>query len=435
MAQDLNRKLVVEGLLKVEKSGFSNLVLPSLLKDTRLSSQDKAFISNLFYGTIERKITLNHILQSFISKPLKKLDKEVLAIMQSGLYQILYMNSVPSFAAINQAVGLCSSFKKTSAKGLVNAVLRKVSANGVVLPDEKDKFTFLSVKYSCPVWLIKKWFNEYGETDTVEMLKSSVGEPPLYIRVNNTLTDVNKLKESLSEQGIESEFTEIKNSLRVHFSGKDIEKTDAYKNGLFHVQDLASQICAAAVDAQPGQTVFDLCSAPGGKAYTVAENMNNEGKVLCFDIYESRVKLIKNGANRLGLDIIQAQVSDASVFNSKIGKADRVLCDVPCSGLGIIRRKPEIKYKNADEFSDLPEIQYSILKNASSYVKPEGRLIYSTCTLSKAENDNVVDRFLAENNDFEADSFAVNNQKFSTLTLMPHKNNSDGFFISVFRRK
>ena len=431
-----SRQTAFEALIKTERQGgFSNLTLDCVLSRSELDARDRSFVSNLFYGVIERRITVDYQLERYLSKPLKKLKPEVLIIMRMGAYQILFMDKVPDSAAVNESVKLSRKNGCSFASSLINAVLRKVSSNGIVLPDEKDEKAHLSVKYSCPLWLIDKWFNEYGKEDTVEMLKSSVGEPPLYIRVNNTLTNTEQLKENFSQQGIECEITDIENSLKVNFSGNDIEKTDAYKSGLFHVQDLASQICAAAVNAQEGQTVFDLCSAPGGKAYTVAETMNNQGKVLCFDIYENRVNLIKNGAARLGLSIIEAQVSDASVFNEKIGKADRVLCDVPCSGLGIIRRKPEIKYKNEDEFSDLPKIQYSILKNASKYVKSQGRLVYSTCTLSKAENDDVVDRFLKENDEFEADFFTVNNQQFSRLTLMPHKNNSDGFFISVFRRK
>ena len=431
-----SRQTAFDALIKTERQGgFSNLTLASVLSKTKLDTRDRSFVSNIFYGVIERRITIDYQLEQYLSKPLKKLKPEVLVILRMGAYQILFMDKVPDRAAVNESVKLSRKNGCSFASSLINAVLRKVSLNNIVLPDEKNEMKFLSVKYSCPEWLIDKWFREYGETDTVEMLKSSVGEPPLYIRVNNTLTDATTLSNDLEKQGIKCELTDIENSLMVHFSGNDIEKTDSYKKGLFHVQDLASQICAAALDAKEGQTVFDLCSAPGGKAYTVAETMNNIGKVLCFDIYENRVNLIRKGAERLGLNIISAQTSDASVFNDSIGTADRVLCDVPCSGLGIIRRKPEIKYKDKDDFNDLPDIQYSILKNASRYVKSGGKLLYSTCTLSRAENDEIVDRFLKENNDFSAETFSVGKLRCERITLMPHKNNSDGFFISLFRRK
>ena len=431
-----SRQTAFDALIKTERQGgFSNLTLDSVLSKTNLDTRDRSFVSNIFYGVIERKITIDYQLEQYLSKPLKKIKPEVLVILRMGTYQILFMDKVPDRAAVNESVKLSRKNGCSFASSLINAVLRKVSLNNIVLPDEKNDMKFLSVKYSCPEWLIDKWFREYGETDTVEMLKSSVGEPPLYIRVNNTLTDAATLSDDLEKQGIKCELTDIENSLMVHFSGNDIEKTDSYKKGLFHVQDLASQICAAALDAKEGQTVFDLCSAPGGKAYTVAETMNNIGKVLCFDIYENRVNLIRKGAERLGLNIISAQTSDASVFNDSIGTADRVLCDVPCSGLGIIRRKPEIKYKDKDDFNDLPEIQYSILKNASRYVRSGGKLLYSTCTLSRAENDEIVDRFLKENNDFSAETFSVGKLRCERITLMPHKNNSDGFFISLFRRK
>lgn len=431
-----SRQTAFDALIKtVRQGGFSNLTLDSVLSKTKLDTRDRSFVSNIFYGVIERKITIDYQLEQYLSKPLKKLKPEVLVILRMGAYQILFMDKVPDRAAVNESVKLSRKNGCSFASSLINAVLRKVSLNNIVLPDEKNEMKFLSVKYSCPEWLIDKWFREYGKTDTVEMLKSSVGEPPLYIRVNNTLTDAVTLSDDLEKQGIKCELTDIENSLMVHFSGNDIEKTDSYKKGHFHVQDLASQICAAALDAKEGQTVFDLCSAPGGKAYTVAETMNNIGKVLCFDIYENRVNLIRKGAERLGLNIIFAQTSDASVFNDSIGTADRVLCDVPCSGLGIIRRKPEIKYKDKDDFNDLPDIQYSILKNASRYVKSGGKLLYSTCTLSRAENDEIVDRFLKENNDFSAETFSVGKLRCERITLMPHKNNSDGFFISLFRRK
>ena len=431
-----SRQTAFDALIKTERQGgFSNLTLASVLSKTKLDTRDRSFVSNIFYGVIERRITIDYQLEQYLSKPLKKLKPEVLVILRMGAYQILFMDKVPDRAAVNESVKLSRKNGCSFASSLINAVLRKVSLNNIVLPDEKNEMKFLSVKYSCPEWLIDKWFREYGETDTVEMLKSSVGEPPLYIRVNNTLTDAVTLSDDLEKQGIKCELTDIENSLKVHFSGNDIEKTDSYKKGHFHVQDLASQICAAALDAKEGQTVFDLCSAPGGKAYTVAETMNNIGKVLCFDIYENRVNLIRTGADRLGLNIIIAQTSDASVFNDSIGTADRVLCDVPCSGLGIIRRKPEIKYKDKDDFNDLPDIQYSILKNASRYVKSGGKLLYSTCTLSRAENDEIVDRFLKENNDFSAETFSVGKLRCERITLMPHKNNSDGFFISLFRRK
>ena len=209
----------------------------------------------------------------------------------------------------------------------------------------------------------------------------------------------------------------------------------AYKNGLFHVQDTASQICVKALGAKENETVFDLCSAPGGKSFTTAQHMNNKGKILSFDLYEHRVKLINDGAKRLGIDIIEAKTGDAAVFDEMLGCADRVLCDVPCSGFGIIRRKPEIKYKDERSFDELPDIQYKIFANASRYVKSGGRIIYSTCTLNKKENEDVCERFLREHKEFRAVSVLEEFGESSFVTLMPHKNNSDGFFIASFEKE
>ncbi len=429
------RKVAFEALMKIEKdSAFSNLTLDSFLTKTELDARDKSFVSALFYGVIERKLTLDYNLSLYLDKPLKKLKPEVLVLLRLGAYQILFMDKVPSSAAVNESVKLS---KKTCsfASGLINAVLRKVDKNGLCLPDKNNLAEFLSVKFSCEKWICEKWIKEYGEDDTVNILEACNGSPDIFIRVNTTKTNPDILIESLKAEGVFAEKTYIDNALKIVLGGKDIEKLKAYSDGYFHVQDLASQICIKALDAKAGERVFDLCSAPGGKAYTTAEYMENSGSVLCFDKYQKRVDLIEKGALRLNLGIIEGEVSDALVFREDLGLADRVLCDVPCSGLGIIRRKPEIKYKSEDELKDLPEIQYSILTNGAKYVKKGGRLIYSTCALSKAENENVCQKFLDENESFKVIRPIPEICNNDFITLMPHKFDSDGFFIACFERK
>lgn len=421
--------------MKIEKdSAFSNLILDSFLTKTELDARDKSFVSALFYGVIERKLTLDYNLSLYLDKPLKKLKPEVLVLLRLGAYQILFMDKVPSSAAVNESVKLS---KKTCsfASGLINAVLRKVDKNGLCLPDKNNLAEYLSVKFSCEKWICEKWIKEYGEDDTVNILEACNGSPDIFIRVNTTKTNPDILIESLKAEGVFAEKTYIDNALKIVLGGKDIERLKAYSDGYFHVQDLASQICIKALDAKAGERVFDLCSAPGGKAYTTAEYMENSGSVLCFDKYQKRVDLIEKGALRLNLGIIEGEVSDALVFREDLGLADRVLCDVPCSGLGIIRRKPEIKYKSEDELKDLPEIQYSILTNGAKYVKKGGRLIYSTCALSKAENENVCQKFLDENESFKVIRPIPEICNNDFITLMPHKFDSDGFFIACFERK
>ena len=429
------RKIALDGLLKVEKDkAYSNLTLDAFLDKINPEPRDKAFISALFYGVIEKKITLDYNLSEYLDKPIKKLKPEVLVILRLGAYQILFMNKVPTSAAVNESVKLAKKYC-SFASGLINAVLRKVDKNGLLLPDEVNKSYYLSVKFSCEEWICKKWIDDYGYVDAESVLSLSSGSPDIFVRVNITKTTSDELISILKDENVDCEKTYIENALKINLKGNDIEKLSSYKSGLFHVQDLASQICIKALNPQKGETLFDLCSAPGGKAYTAAEYMENSGTVLCFDKYEHRVELIRDGAKRLGLDIIKGSVSNALIYRENLGKADKVLCDVPCSGLGIIRRKPEIKYKSYDEIKDLPEIQYNILKNGSEYVKVGGRIIYSTCTLSKDENDNVCSRFLKENKNFISVRPLDGLSDTDYITLMPHKNKSDGFFIACFERK
>lgn len=430
------RQTAFELLLRIEKEGaYSNLLLDETLGKTSLDTRDKAFVSALAYGTVERKLTIDYQLCQYLSKPLKKLRPEVLVILRMGAYQIFYMDKVPDSAAVNESVKLSRNNKCSFASSLVNAVLRKCALNGLVFPKETDAENHLSVKYSCPKWLIHKWLKEYGKEDTTEILKSSNGKIETVIRVNTLKTDSKKLQTMLQNEGVTCKDGYIENSLIISLEGRDVASLDSFKDGLFHVQDTASQLCAKAVCAEEGDTVFDLCSAPGGKTFTISQQMNDKGKIFAFDLYQQRVNLIAEGAHRLGIEIVNARKGDAAVFDESLGLADKVLCDVPCSGLGIIRRKPEIKYKEKESLEELPKIQLEILKNGSKYVKKGGRLVYSTCTLSKAENEDVCEAFLSGNKSFVAVRPLPEVSDDNFVTLMPHKNGSDGFFIAAFEKK
>ncbi len=429
------RKVAFEALMKLERdSAFSNLTLDGFLNKYEMEPRDKSFVSALFYGVIERKLTLEYNLSLYLQKPLSKLKPEAAMILRLGAYQLLFMDKIPSSAAINESVKLSKKYC-SYASGLINAVLRKTDKSGLILPEDDKSAYFLSVKYSCEKWLCEKWIKEYGYENAEGVLAASAGSPETFVRVNTTKVSDDILIDELKKEGVYSEKTYIDNALKIRLNGNDTEKLSCFKKGLFHVQDLASQICIKALDAKEGERIFDLCSAPGGKAYTAAEYMNNKGDVLCFDKYEGRVNLINKGAERLGLDIINGAVSDALIYRDELGTADRVLCDVPCSGTGIIRRKPEIKYKSEEELSGLPEIQYNILVNGSKYVKKGGRLIYSTCALSKDENEHVCERFLRNFADFKAITPLAEFSDKPFVTLMPHTNSSDGFFIAGFERK
>lgn len=436
MKEKSARQAAYSVLLRVEKEkAYSNLALDAFFRNTDLERRDKAFAAALVYGVIERKLTIDYNLSLYLSKPLNKMKPEPRTTLRLGAFQLLFSSSVPASAAVNESVKLSKSNGFSYSSGLINAVLRKVAKNGLVLPESSDKLGFLSVKYSCPVHLIEKWISEYGEENALSILEHSFGSGKISVRVNTLKTTAAELKESFEKSGIGCDFGFAENSLVLSLSGSGIDETAQFKQGLFHVQGIPSQLCAASLDAKAGETVFDLCSAPGGKAFTAAEQMNNKGKVFAFDLYEGRVNLIEKGAKRLGIDIITAAVADASGFEPTLGQADRVLCDVPCSGLGIIAKKPEIKYKDESEFSELPEIQYSILENGSRYVKPFGRLVYSTCTLNKSENEGVCERFLKQHENFVPVNPFGRAEEGAFVTFFPDENNSDGFFIAAFERK
>lgn len=429
---------VYELLMKMEKSAYSNIALSSALNSSSLSGQDKRLVSRLFYGVIERKITLDHIVSKYSKKPPEKLDREVLTVLRIGLYQLLYMDKTPDNAAVNGSVELVKANRKSSASGFVNAVLRSFIRDGKKIEYPKDKVQRLSVENSCPVWLVDKLILEYGEENAVSLIKLDSNPPPAAVRVNTTLTTTDKLIKCLADEGVTANLCSIlPNCLFLNGTGA-IESLTAFKEGLFHVQDLSSQLCAEALGAVSGDVVLDMCSAPGGKSFTIAEIMENKGSLFAYELHKKRADLVSKGASRLKLDIISAAENNASVYSDKIQMADKILCDVPCSGLGVIRRKPEIKYKNEAELERLPEIQLSILETSSKYLKDGGELVYSTCSVSRSENDEVVDRFLKRNPQFKEIPFLENiGGPFGTgrATVFPKDFGSDGFFICKFRKQ
>lgn len=434
-----SRKFVVRLLTKLdENSSYSNIILDNALEKSDLTVQDKKFASALFYGVLERQLTLDEIIKSLSKNPKNKLSGNVRNILRTGLYQLKYMDSVPDSAAVDEAVKLAKKDRNPAVSGFVNGMLREFIRNGKKLPKRSDPLEKLALEYSCPLWLVKKWNNEYGREVCLNMLETSVGQAPTSVRINTVFHDMNSTLDMLLADGATFEINNfLPDSVNVCFS-RSVEKTKAYTEGRLHVQDLSSQLCCSALDPRENDVVLDLCSAPGGKTFTIAERMKNHGRVLAFDLHENRVGLIKSGAERLGLSCVEARVNNAKVFDPDMLKADRVLCDVPCSGLGVIRRKPEIKYKAPQDFERLPEIQYDILRTSSAYVRLGGTLVYSTCTVSRAENDEVVDRFLKENPDFEpaplGDSFGDCKNE-CRVTITPAKWGSDGFFIAKFIRR
>jgi 16S rRNA (cytosine967-C5)-methyltransferase len=418
-------------------NAYSNLAVNGLFSADNYSARDKAFISRLYYGVIERQITLDYVVSLYSSKPLQKLDKEVLLVLRMGLYQILYMDSVPDNAAVSEAVNLAKVIGKFSATGFINAVLRNFIRDGKKIKPISDNIKSLSVEYSCPEDLIKMWLSQYDFNDVLAFLKASLEPSKLHIRVNTAKIDTDLLIDKFAEINISAVKSDIIDNCLIVDNIGSVENCSLFKSGFFHVQDLSSQLCCLALNPQPQQRVLDICSAPGGKAFTIAELMNDSGEIIACDLHDKRVNLIKSGLSRLELKSITALQNDAKIYNDSLGRFDKVLCDVPCSGLGVIRNKPEIKYKPLSEISELPEIQYDILCTAAKYLKIGGELIYSTCSLNKHENDNVIDKFLTNNPDYKGISFLDRIGKpFGSYkaTIFPEYFGSDGFFISKIVR-
>lgn len=433
------RQNAMEILLNMQRNcAYSNLALDAKLNSSKTAGADSAFLTALVYGTLERLITIDYNLSLYLKQPLKKLKPEVITALRIGTYQILFMDKVPERAAVNESVKLVKNNKSAFASGFVNAVLRNVAKNGIKYPETQNEIYNMSVRFSFPEWIVKLFSDSYGKETAFNILDALSNKASLYIRVNTQKCTVQELKEELEKENIECRTVDgVENALELVNPGA-VEKIKAYKDGLFHVQDLSSQLCCAALAPKAGERVFDMCAAPGGKSFTLAEMMEGEGELLSFDIYDSRLSLIESGAKRLSLSNIKVSANDASKYDSSLGEADKVLCDVPCSGLGIIRRKPEIRYKKPSDIDKLPSIQYDILCACIQYVKLGGKLVYSTCSLNPAENAEVCERFLKEHNNFKVVSTLENlDNRYATgefLTLMPHLNGTDGFFIASFIR-
>ena len=390
---------------------YSNIVLEKGLK--AVESKDKSFVSRLVYGVIERRLSLDYAINKFLNGKTKPKVKILLYI---GAYQVLYMDKIPDAVAVYETVSLCDNIGLSYYKKLINAVLHRI----IDYKTEFDSIYDLSIKYSCPQHLINMWTKMYGEDNVVDILESINNRPPVFAIPNSKYVDAEELYYELFSAGIDCE---IFNDVVKINSSFDLSGLKAFNDGLFYIEDYSSYSCAKALEAEPDDVVLDLCSAPGGKAFTIAQS---GATVYAYDIYEHRVELIKKSAKRLGLNNIITGINDALIYNANIPFADRIICDVPCSGFGIIRRKPEIRYKNLDDIKELPQIQYNILFTSSRYLKSGGVIIYSTCTLNKKENEQVVDRFLNNNTDFSL---------VESKTVFPTKNGGDGFFYSILKKK
>jgi len=428
------REIAYKSLIRIEKEKrYSSLELDSVIASKELTAEERSFLTRLVYGVTERKITLDYVISLFSSKGLSRLDLSTLILLRLGAYQILYLDKIPSSAAVNECVKLAARYSSRS-KGFINAVLRKITQlDEIPLPDlSKDAISYYSVKYSMPADICRMWINDYPEHG--ERLFEFVNSSPfITLRVNTLKTDVQAVKDSFAENAEKCTNAPFGVKLTRRIPTEEL----SFDDGLYYVQDEASQIAVQALDTHKGQTVIDVCSCPGGKAFGCAINMFNNGRIFSFDLHSSKLSLIDDGAKRLGISIIETREHDSTAFIPELeGIADRVICDVPCSGFGVVAKKSDLRYKDLSTLDELSEIQYKILCESVKYLKDDGVLVYSTCTLRKAENEDVVNKFLSQHKEYTLLPFTVGNISCGgMLTLFPHLHGTDGFFVAKIGKR
>ena len=427
------RKLAFEVLKKSEQSStYSNIAIDAALKNSTLSAADRALASIITLGVTERRITLDYYIDALAENP-EKIDIDTRIILRIGIYQILYLTKIPPYAAVNEAVNMA----KRSSRGFVNAIMRNFLRKKDSIKFPEDEIKNMSLTYSYPEELCSLFVSIYGKERAKSVLDFYNKPPKMTLRVNTLKVSVDEYEKILNESGIECErSTHAPDALMI--GGMDFASIPYSDEGYFFVQDVASQICVEATGASEGERIIDTCSCPGSKSFGMAIKMKNMGEILSCDLHKSKLSLVSKGAERLSIDIISVRECDGRKNIEELnGGFDRVLCDVPCSGLGVIGKKPEIRYKKLDDIRKLPDIQLDILKNASRYVKQGGTLIYSTCTVIPEENEINVKRFLQENPEFSLEAFKVGDVEASEgyITLHPDIHGTDGFFVCRMIKK
>ena len=432
MKIDFARNIALKSLYEINiKQAYSNIVLDKFINENRekLSNLDINFISELVYGVVTWKLTLEYIIQKYSKTKIKKMSDWVKNILYLGSYQIIFLDKVPKSAAVNESVNLCKKYNFKSV-GLVNAILRKIEKSDYKeISNITNSITRISLKYSMPEWIVKKFCDEYGEEETANICQNLNLRPNISVRINRL-----KGKVELGEKGILEDFRTITGT-------KNITKTKEYIEGNITIQDEAAGLSSFVLAPKEGEIVLDACSAPGGKTTYLAELMHNKGKIIAWDIYEERLKQVNQNAKRLGIDIIQTEVHDATKLKEEyVEKFDKILLDVPCLGLGVIRRKPDIKWnRQEDDIKEISDIQFNILKTCSKYLKRNGTLVYSTCSMLKEENDAIIEKFIKEE---KFETVNIEEQipnEFSKITtkdmvqFLPSQKH-DGFFITMLKK-
>jgi len=436
------RKIAADIVYNVVKKNYTlNTGLEHMRDNADLTSLDIRFISELSSGVLRKLEYIDFLIGKSSDIKINKISPFVLSVLRTGAYQILFMDRIPNSAAVNESVKLIKKSSNNRLSGFVNAVLRSIDKNHNDIKLPEDKPSYLSVKYSMPLWIVKRWCESFGEE--AESLISKMNEKSETIIRTNTLKITPKELKSLliSEGWVCDEyksnlFPEVDYLIKAS-KIEDISKSSAYKNGYFYIQDAAASFAAHVLNPHGNSVVLDMCASPGGKTTHLAQLMNNTGKIYAFDVYDAKIQRINENAKRLGSKNITAIKADSSNFNPEFyEKADYILADVPCSGLGIIRRKPDIKYvRKEEDIKELSNLALKILNNSAKYLKKGGKMLFSTCTIEKEENEDTLFEFLKQNPDFHLKKINCEKENDGYLTLLPHRDNCDGFFISLLKKE
>ena len=441
---DIAREIALKTLYKIEKEeAYSNIALDQIIKENKnkINERDIGFISEIVYGVTSWKLTLDEIIKKYSNIRLKKISPWILNILRMGIYQIVFLDKVPKSAAVNESVNLAKRYGHKASSNFVNAILRKVDKKDYnELFEINNPIERISKTTSMPVWMIEELLKENDIEKVEEICKASNIKPKVTIRVNKLKTNKETLKKLLEDRNIIVHEAKLENFLILE-KAKNIEQLDLFKEGYFTVQDEGAGFIAEIVDPKPDEVVLDACSSPGGKTTYMAELMKDKGKIIAWDLHPHRVKLVEENANRLGIHMIKAECQDATVYKEEYKeKFDKILLDVPCLGIGVLKRKPDIKWKRKQEdILEITQIQQEILQTCSKYLKSNGQMIYSTCSIFYEENDKIVEKFLEKNGDFTYAKMEIPETTYSVKNS--HKiqlyqgEEIDGFFICKLQKR
>ncbi|MDP5273366.1 16S rRNA (cytosine(967)-C(5))-methyltransferase RsmB [Chengkuizengella axinellae] len=445
------RELAMNILTKVdEKKAYSNILLNESLNKFQLERQEVSLTTEIVYGTIQRMNTIDYFLNQFVSKKVNKLQPWVRSLLRLSFYQLYYLDRIPDHAVVNEAVNIAKRKGHRGISGMVNAVLRNIirKKEQLVLPDSSNKVRYISLKHSHPEWMVKRWIQQFGQEVAEQICEANNGAPHVSVRVNQMKMDRDTVIHEMENEDLQVALSSLSQDGIVVESGGNMAHSHWFKEGKISIQDESSMLVAAILDPKPNETILDCCAAPGGKTTHIAEKMRSSGTIWANDIHPHKQKLIDEQSDRLQLKNINTTIHDALDLNKKFEKHtfDRVLLDAPCSGLGVIRRKPDLKWvKSEADVKEISKIQLDILSRVADLLKPGGILVYSTCTIESSENENIIHDFLQENPEFTIDS--------STSQLLPHHVydrvkvedgliqvlpqffHSDGFFIARLQKK